>query len=184
MKHRQQYTMPSDRMAAVVIVLVIGAVFGVSYQVADERVFSGPDIGEYGTSHAHLYFNVVLAGEELDMGQSQFLQQADRVHFHNPDNILHIHADGMTLGFTLRTLGLQIEDSCLAVNGTEYCGNETHSFQFYANGEQISSYRSYEPDQGDTLVMFFGPDDAAPADEYFEQELPESLQPDAPGRGV
>ena len=175
--------MPSDRQVAVLTVIGLVAVFLGTYVIAQERL-GQQEIGEYGTAHEHLHFKAVIGNETVDFSQEQYLGQARRVHFHEGNGILHVHAENVDIGFTLRTLDLQIDEGCLTISNTSYCGNATHEFRFYANGEQVDAYQDYVLGQGDNLLLWYGPQDGQPDMSFFEKELPRDLQKQQPGRPI
>lgn len=174
--------MPSDTVTAVVIVLGLAGLFLGVFTIVEEYVEPGTQTGEHGTAHAHLRFAAVLNGDEIDFTQPEYVGRARRAHFHGGNNVLHIHAEDVTAGFTFRAIGLEIDDGCMTTNGTQYCNNQTHEFRFYANGEVISSYQSYKPEQADSLMLWYGEKDAEPDMGFFDGELPPELQEERRGR--
>lgn len=103
--------------------------------------------GEYGSTHEHAEFSVMIDGEELDTDQSQYTEQDDIVHIHAGEpGIIHKHGTGVTYGYFLETIGMEVHededgDLCFEMDtGETHCEDEG-KLSITLNGEEIE-----EPD--------------------------------------
>lgn len=165
--------------------LLIGSV--VAYLIVLGMFFSPfdePGPGQPGTAHAHLYFAVTVDGERVDFSQERYQLQDRRVHFENRDGeVLHVHARQVTVGYTLRSLGIGVNESCIAVNGSR-CANSTHDLRVYVDGDVIDEPWEYVLRQGDNVMVWYGPAEDSPPTGFFQRELPDAYRPGESGEGV
>lgn len=166
--------------------LIAGGI--VVYLVALAAFFGpvqGPqEPGQPGTAHAHLYFAVSIEGERIDFSRERYQLEDRRVHFENRDGeILHVHAEGVTVRYTLETLGIGFNGSCLAT-GRTLCSNSTHDLRVYVDGEVLGDPLDYVPGQDDNVMVWYGPADRAPDASFFRRALPDRYRPGRPGESV
>lgn len=166
--------MKPEYLAAVLAVAVVSAGF-----IAGSRtVERGPS--EAGTAHIHAYLHIVIDGEEKATDEA-YIERDPKAHFHQNDSILHVHADRVDLGYALKSLGIEIEDSCLTfrVDEEDYCSGETG---VRVNGEEfrVENALAMDIEQGDTIVVWQG---EKPVEEY-DKRLPPGYREPSPGNAV
>lgn len=163
-------------VGVIAYLLAMGAFFG--------PLDGPPQPGEVGTAHAHLYFAVSLEGERIDFSQERYQLADRRVHFENQDGeILHVHAEDVTVRYTLRTLGIGINGTCIT-SGEVRCANSTHDLRVYVDGEVLEDPLSYVPRQDDNVMVWYGPEDEGPDDGFFQRVLPDRFRPGRSGESI
>lgn len=109
--------------------LVLGIVLGVSVLlVVYVTLFMGggsapPQVGNAGTTHEHGTINVTIDGETLDFSQPQYQVREtgnQRFHFEGGSDVWHKHATGVTVEYALGTLGIDVAENSVTVDGTTY----------------------------------------------------------------
>jgi len=78
---------------------------------------------DQGAVHEHGTIEVVIDGEELDFSRTAFQnpRQYPAFHFEGGDGTTwHKHARGVTLGYAMSTLGIEVTESTVAYDGTTY----------------------------------------------------------------
>lgn len=145
---------------------VVGAVgIVVLVVVAAFMAFSGGGDSEpprphaYGTVHYHGGIQVVIDGTELDFSRPKFQLQSDHFHFEggNGDR-WHVHSKGVTLGYAMNTLGIDVTADSLTYRGTTYQdGEEGTTVRVRVNGESVDP-RTYvlQPDDRIRIVVESG----------------------------
>jgi len=121
------------------------------------------NFGPHGSTHDHADFKVFILGKALNFNGPGY-QVMDRLtHVEGNDgNVLHIHATGITLGFFLETLGMQINNECLTLDtGNQYCNLGSATLKvFVQNGNsdwiQIYSPADYVINHLDKIFVSYG----------------------------
>lgn len=95
--------------------------------------------GPLGSAHEHGTMDVVILGDEIDFGQSQYQLQADRFHFEAGDGeVWHAHAEDVTLAWAMDTLGLDVTADSITVDGTTYRDDDPeYAVAIAVNGESV-----------------------------------------------
>ncbi|MFB6294953.1 MAG: hypothetical protein ABEI97_04290, partial [Candidatus Nanohaloarchaea archaeon] len=152
-------------VAAVAIAVAAGVVAG---DAVAERQESDDAVGQPGSAHIHASFVVAVNGSAKTLNRS-YLERAARVHLHGTDNVLHVHAENVDLDYTLRTLDIHINQSCIRFGLEEetVCGGRTG---VTVNGEAVPLDEALNRaiEQGDSIVVWTG--EQRP--EGLGQELP------------
>lgn len=177
-----RWTIAATLFFVAILTGMLGA--AVSVEGVDGLVdrMEGDGVGEFGTAHKHLYFKVSVLNRTVDLSHEQFQMRADRAHFENGDGeVLHVHAEGVDVGFTLRTLGFYTNTSCIVV-GELLCSNQTHELRFVNNGDSVTP--GYELSQGDNFVVWYGKRNASVDSSFFDRILPEPFRPRKPGSPI
>lgn len=114
-------------------------------------------IGTPGSVHEHMSFSVTVDGERIDFSQSKYQLQSQHVHFEGGDgSTLHKHATGVTIGFTLDTLGMAINASCLQLrDGTTHCEPEDGELSVTAGGKKVDDPAGYVLQDGVPVEVTF-----------------------------
>lgn len=112
-------------------------------------------LGRPGTTHEHMAFSVTVDGERTDFSQQRYQLQSDHLHFEGGDgSTIHKHATGVTIGYTLDTLGMGINASCLEMrDGTTYCEPGDGELSVTAGGEPVNA--SYILQDGVPVEIMF-----------------------------
>lgn len=109
--------------------------------------------GPQGTIHEHTTFDVTVDGESIDFSQSQYQVSDGKVHFEggNGDS-LHLHARGVTIAYTLETLGFTVTDNgdTVEFEGTTYSTADGDTVQYEVNGDSVNA-TTYELQANDRI---------------------------------
>ena len=137
--------------------------------------------------HEHAGFALFINGQKFDFSPTKYQsdkndkdeEEADHDHAshqHDPythlhdkkGQIIHKHKAGVTLGYFLKTLGMELTDKCLTTDdGTRYCSEEKNSLKFFVNGKRSTEYDQYEITDLDRLLISYGP----PTDSDLQEQL-------------
>ena len=143
------------------------------------------DLSQNEYVHEHANFAVYLNGKKLDFSLAKY--QSDEVdvndpnhdhdsHEHDPythlhdgvGNVIHKHKAGVTMGYFLGTLGMELTNTCFTDdNGTAYCNGDGNSLKFFLNGNRVQSLADYELTDLDQILISYGP----LVDSALEQQL-------------
>lgn len=95
--------------------------------------------GPLGSAHEHGTMDVVIRGDEIDFGQSQYQLQADRFHFEAGDGeVWHAHAEDVTLAWAMNTLDIDVTADSVTVGGTTYRDDDPeYAVTIAVNGESV-----------------------------------------------
>jgi hypothetical protein len=87
-------------------------------------------------------------GHSLDVAQ----------HFHDGnDEVIHRHADHVTLVDFFHSLGVTLTDTCLTLeSGTAYCTNESQEFMLFVNGTRNTKITEYITAEKDRILLYYG----------------------------
>lgn len=124
--------------------------------------------------HEHADFVVSINGKKLDFSAAKY--QSDEkdsdgkhdhsahehdpyVHLHSGNGkIIHIHKEGITLGYFLKTIGLEFTDTCFKQDtGEEYCTNVSSSVKLFVNGKRNTRNGGYTMKDADRILITYGP---------------------------
>lgn len=117
--------------------------------------------------HVHADFAVYLDGVPVDFTESKY-QSTESGHLHptlhlhdGKGNILHRHADGVTLSDFFKSLGMKFTKQCFTQdNGVSHCSGNGKEFRMYVNGKLLSVMEEYVVQDLDQILITFGlPDD-------------------------
>ncbi len=146
-----------------IIAIIIMAVIGVGYYVATSipASTSGVVVGPAGSTHIHHDFKLYVNGQAIDFSQPKYQLRSRLVHFEGGDGfVIHTHATGMTLGYMLNTLGIQLAPGCIKVDSTNYCDDGSKTLKVYVNGEQTGN-GDYLMKDLDKILVSYGSENVA-----------------------
>ena len=111
--------------------------------------------------HIHADFRVYLNGTAWNFSQEKYVSDESKVldpvlHLHDMDgNVIHQHAEGVTLGDFFRSLNMTFNSTCFVPDdGTEYCENLKMFVQHEGEGwEQNPEYGDYELQDIDRILI-------------------------------
>ncbi len=140
-----------------------------------------PDDGILGDIHWHADLKVYLDGQQYNLTQAKYMSAENNTlsnfaHLHDMNgDILHKHADGITLGFFFRTLGMNLSENCFTLdNGTSYCNEDGKNLKLYVNGGQNRDFGNYDFQDNDKILLTYGND----SEDIIKKQL-ESVTEDA-----
>ncbi|MBI4399237.1 hypothetical protein HY570_00670 [Candidatus Micrarchaeota archaeon] len=119
--------------------------------------------GNAGSQHVHADLRVVLDGQTLNLSQGKYMSTSSNirssfVHLHNyHGNIIHVHASGVTLGYFLKSINLELSNDCFKTDENQlYCNNGTKSLAVYVNGKVENNPRNYVIKDLDRILIYYG----------------------------
>lgn len=127
--------------------------------------------GPLGSAHEHAIFEVSLDGTPIDFSQRQYQVQSQLIHVEGGDGTtLHRHATGVPVGEFLRSVGMNIENSCFVSNdGNRYCDDGTKQLRFFVNGTSQNSIMDYVLVENDRILVTYGNETQEQLDAAFER---------------
>ncbi|MDP3699104.1 MAG: hypothetical protein Q8R47_05965 [Nanoarchaeota archaeon] len=145
--------------------IILGVVIAIAVIVGKVLLDSDgtSEIGVVGEIHYHADFAVYLDGERYNFAQEKYMSTENKTlsnfaHLHDMDgNIIHKHASGITLGFFLETLGMKLNDTCLALDdGVSYCNEGNKGLKMYVNEKHNDEFHTYDIQDGDKILLSYG----------------------------
>lgn len=95
---------------------------------------------DLGSAHYHGTMEMVVLGDQLDFSQNRYQLRADAFHFEGGQGTQwHVHANDVTLKFALESLGFEVTDSTITVDGTTYSDADSDTrVSISVNDEAVS----------------------------------------------
>ena len=131
------------------------------------------NFGPRGSTHLHADFKVYILGNPLNFNSPRYQVMEDLTHVESNDgDVLHVHVTGMTLGYFLGSLGLELTDECITLDtGNEYCNLGKATLKVYLKNQdsawdQLYSPADYVINDLDKILVTYGPD----AEEIKQQQ--------------
>ncbi len=116
-----------------------------------------PKIGPAGSTHLHADVKVYINGNPIDFSQPMYQLRSNLVHFEDRDgDVIHVHATGMTIGYTLKTLGINFSPDCISVGRENYCNEGTSTLKLYVNGRPNAEFGDYQIKDLDKILVSYG----------------------------
>lgn len=119
-------------------------------------------IGELNSAHHHADIKVYINGKPMDFSQRKYQLTTNYMHFEDGiGDVIHIHAEGLTAGHMLNSLGINFNGQCLILEGNQYCNDANKKIKFYVNGRQRNEMYSYVMQDIDKILISYGTEDEA-----------------------
>lgn len=142
--------------------VVIGSSFIYNPFSQDKTVWY--EVGEKKDEvHVHADFAMYINDERIDLTDDKYQSKIDHIlltdfHLHdNNDKVLHRHAEGITLGNFLESLGFVFTNECITTDtGVTYCSDNQNSLSLYVNGTIMENAPSYVVQEEDQILLYFG----------------------------
>lgn len=102
--------------------------------------------GASGTVHEHAQMDVVVDGDSINFALPEYQFKSEKVHFESGNGEkLHLHAEGVTIAYTLETLGFTVTDNgdTIEFDGTTYSAADGDTVTYEVDGESVDPY-TYE----------------------------------------
>lgn len=112
-------------------------------------------IGQPGSAHEHAVFAVAINGRRIDFSRDAFQLRDRRVHFEeNNGTIIHKHATGVTIGYTLSTLNMSISDDCLVAGTNHFC-EDGGNLSVFVDGSLIDDAPDHVIQAGEAIEIVY-----------------------------
>ncbi len=146
---------PTVWLLAAVATLVIGGVIGDFLIVGHSQ--------EADEVHVHADFLMYIHDSRVRFTDPTYQSdgeqvQHDYIHFHDgKDEVVHRHAEGVTLAAFLESLGYELTDQCLVTDtGTRYCSENGNELTLFVNGTEATKFTEYITSEGDRILLYYG----------------------------
>jgi len=160
-------------LMAVGILALIAVIAGYSsfvFVTMDANVPGAPPgAGKLGDEHVHASLLVRIFGDKFDFSVPSYQIKSSWIHFEESDGTtIHRHSTGVTLGYLFDTINIGIDNKCyIFPDGRQFCTNEDYSLKYYINHQPVSSINDYIFEDGDRILISFGPE----TPEEIEEQL-------------
>ena len=128
-----------------------------------------PGAGKLGDEHVHSSVLVRIFGDKFDFAVPSYQIKSSWIHFEDSDGTtIHRHSSGVTLGYLFDSLNIGIDSKCFVFpDGRQFCTNEDYSLKYYINHQPVSNINDYIFEDGDRILISFGPE----TPEEIEEQL-------------
>lgn len=114
--------------------------------------------------HEHADFLMVLDGQTIDLSLDKYQSGLETgvkhsgIHLHdNQGNILHRHAEGVTIGDLLTSIGFELTSDCITTDtGETYCEDADKALLLYVNGLPQDPIAEYIVADEDQVLLYYG----------------------------
>ncbi|MDG5821127.1 hypothetical protein [Natronococcus sp. A-GB7] len=109
-------------------------------------------------SPTHLHGDILLEydGSVVDFDDPQYIERDSCFHFHGYDNaeVWHVHCEGVTLEYAMATLGMELAEDSLAVDGEVYDEDDAGTtVSVTVNGDPVDPERYVLEDGDDVRIV-------------------------------
>lgn len=158
MKNKEQ---PSYIIIILVLAIVAAAAF--LFLSPKKEADNGSGFCSVSPVHEHADFKVFLNGVPKDFAQEEFMEETDpvgraKIHMEDGDgNVIHKHANGVTLGYFFSTIGMSFNSTCFVdETGRQFCGGPNGTLKLVVNGAANPAFGDYEIKDEDKVLISFG----------------------------
>ena len=134
-------------------------------------------VSEKDEVHVHADFLMYILDERIDLTADKYQSSIDNIlledfHLHdNNDEVLHRHAEGLTLVAFLQSVGFTLTNDCVTNDlGEQYCTDETNTLTLFINGQAYADVNAYIPQEEDQILVYYG-DVESPALQQYLKEI-------------
>ena len=121
----------------------------------DLRLLSG--IGLLRSTHEHADVKVYLNEQAVDFSQHKYQLASRFIHFEEGvGDVIHKHAIGLTVGHLFKSLGGDINNNCITLDGQSYCKDGNKTLKFYVNNQPNSEFDNYVIKDLDKILISYG----------------------------
>ncbi len=114
-------------------------------------------IGQVGSTHIHADIQVYINWNKIDFSQKKYQLASSFMHFEEGiGDVIHVHATGMTIGQLFKSLRMDLDSSCVAFEGRDYCNENGNKLKFYVNGNLNSKFDNYVIRDLDKILVSYG----------------------------
>lgn len=116
-----------------------------------------------GKVHVHGDFRMYIGDERIRFTDKKYQSSVEHthhasLHFHDGnDEVIHRHADNVTLVEFFKSIGMTLTNECLTMDtGTTYCSNATGTLMLIVNNERTLDIEHYIFAEEDRILLYFG----------------------------
>ena len=123
------------------------------------------------SEHVHGYFKVFVDGKEINLARpewdhmkamaagSELTSSFIHVHMDEQDGGMkvHRHAGGVQLWLFFESIGGELSNDCIAIDGKKYCAGDGKTLKFFVNGKKADGDAAdYVLKDNDKMLLSFG----------------------------
>ena len=98
-------------------------------------------IGPLSSAHLHADVKIYINSQSIDFSQRKYQLASSFIHFEEGiGEVIHTHATGLTVGHMLKSLGIDFNNNCIAVEKQDYCSDNGKKLKFYVNGQLSNEF--------------------------------------------
>jgi hypothetical protein len=113
--------------------------------------------------HVHGDFRMYIGDERIRFTEAKYQSSPEQthhasLHFHDGnDEVIHRHADGVSLMEFFDSIGMELKNDCLTMDtGTKYCTNATGTLMLIVNNERTMDIENYIFAEEDRILIYYG----------------------------
>jgi hypothetical protein len=113
--------------------------------------------------HVHSDFLLYFDNQEYDFTKDEYQttntqELHDSIHLHdNVGNVIHRHADDVTLSEFFGSLGFTLTNDCITTSaGEKFCTDDTNELMVFVNDERIENPADYVNQEEDQILIYHG----------------------------
>lgn len=113
--------------------------------------------------HVHGDFRLYIGDERIRFTEDKYQSSGAAthhasLHFHDGnDEVIHRHADEVTLVEFFESIGMSLDNDCLTLDtGTAYCTNATGTLMLIVNNERTVDIENYIFAEEDRILIYYG----------------------------
>ena len=155
------------KLVAIGIIAAIVSIVGVTaynyylhQETKQSRIAAFGPITE--TEHKHAIFKLFINGSEpVNFSLPKHQLTNPYIHFENNiGTIIHRHAANVDIGYLFESMGMKFSRDCFVLDdGRSFCNDGSNTLKFYVNGEPNDQYDRYVIQEGDRVLISYGPED-------------------------
>ncbi len=131
--------------------------------------------------HVHADFVVVINDQRINLSEEKYQSSVRQVlhknvHLHDgDDHVVHRHAEGITYGEFLQSLGFTLTNECLTNDaGEKFCTDENNVLALYVNEVPQTVLTEYIPQEENKVLLYYGTRNNPKLREYLNTVTDES----------
>lgn len=116
-----------------------------------------------GDVHVHADFRLYLGDTRIRFTDDQYQSDINHTldaaqHFHDGnDEVIHRHANGVTLVDFFHSLGVTLTDPCLMLTDhVMHCTDKTNELMLFVNGTRVDDIIHYTTAEKDRILLYYG----------------------------
>ncbi len=149
-------------IAGLALAVIVGLIMSNGKQDhTDTKHPVGTTVGE--EVHVHGDFRMYIGDERIRFTDNKYQSSAATthhasLHFHDGnDEVIHRHADNVTLVEFFVSIGMKLANDCLTMDtGTVLCTNSTSTLMLIVNNERLMDIENYIFVEEDRILIYYG----------------------------
>ena len=150
-------------LVGIATTLVLGYNLGL-YTISGMLGYGEPEPAHFeGEVHVHGDFLMYLGDTRIRFTDKKYQSEVGHAldaaqHFHDGnDEVIHRHADNVTLVDFFRSLGITLTNPCLMLDDRVMrCTDRSNELMLFVNGEQVTDIVKYIIQEEDRIFLYYG----------------------------